>query len=284
MQKSYLKTIIVALLASCIAFVSSAQLRVPENVPIGFYGKVVDQDGRPVVGASVSFDFTVSYMMENRAETTPMTLQTDQNGAFALTGVTGYCIDKLSIQREGYELSEKTTRGYVFGLRDYKPNADNPVILKMWKQAGKESLISSSWRGKIACDGTTNRFDILTGKPSAGGVLEIACTRTPLVLTRTNLNHFDYRDQIVIIGGGIQPTSDEFSYLAPESGYSSMLAIGTKASDPGWPDRTKQEFYIKTADGHYGRLWVSWNASQDSPTRFEWNCSINPSGSRNLER
>jgi len=29
---------------------------------------------------------------------------------------------------------------------------------------------------------------------------------------------------------------------------------------------------------------VDWYAAQNAPNHFEWDCSINPSGSRNLER
>src|SRR5580698_1343256 len=100
-----MKTFVIVIVSCLFPISLKAQLRTPENVPIAFYGKVVDQNSQPVSGAKVTFDFTVSHMMEERAETTPMTLETDQNGVFALTGVTGYCIDKLSIQKDGYELS-----------------------------------------------------------------------------------------------------------------------------------------------------------------------------------
>ncbi|HEY3856823.1 MAG TPA: hypothetical protein VGO67_20760 [Verrucomicrobiae bacterium] len=53
-----------------------AQLRVSENVPVGFYAKVLDQDGNPVTEARVTFDFIMSYMAENRTKTSEVVLQT----------------------------------------------------------------------------------------------------------------------------------------------------------------------------------------------------------------
>jgi hypothetical protein len=280
------KTIILVLIACLIAVASNAQMRAPENVPIGFYGKVLDQAGRPVIGATVTFDLITSHMAENRTETTPMTLHTDHDGRFALTGVTAYGIDRISIREDGYDLSQKASSSYVFGHKvEYKPNPNEPVIFRMWKTAGKEQLAGSAWHGKIACDGTTGRFDLRSGHPSPDGSLEITCTRTPLNFEMTSDRPFTYKLEISIRDGGVQPTEDEFTYKAPERGYSRSITIERKPGNPSWGGGLKQEFYIKTDKGEYGRLSVEWDAGhRPAPTPLKWDCSINPSGSRNLER
>jgi hypothetical protein len=200
--------------------------------------------------------------------------------------VTGYGIDRLSIREDGYELSQKASRGYVFGHKvEYKPNPNDPVIFRMWKMAGKESLVGPAWHGKVACDGTTSRFDLHSGHPSADGGLEITCTRTPLNFEMTSDRPFTYKLEISIRDGGVQPTEDEFTYKAPENGYLPSITIERKPDDPKWGGGLKQEFYIKTAKGEYGRLSVEWDAGhRPAPTPLKWESSINPSGSRNLER
>ena len=276
---------LMALIVCLFAVSGIAQLRTPENVPVSFYGEVVDQEGRPVVGADVTFDLITSHMAEDSTETTPMTLHTDQDGTFALTGVTAYGIDRISVRKAGYYLSLKASRGFVFGHKvEYKPNPNDPVIFKMWKQRGKEPLVGSSWHGKVAGDGTTNRFDMLHGRRSSDGGLEIVCTRTPSVPQPPGNGHFDYKFEIAVVGGSIQPTGDEFTYLAPESDYAPSFTVEQKADAPKWRPDVTQEFYIKTADGHYGRLFVEWYAWQTPTGHCKWDCSINPSGSRNLER
>jgi hypothetical protein len=286
MKNYLLKVTILALTIGLTAVALDAQRRTSENVPVGFYGKVIDQDGHAVAGAKVSLDFIVSHMDEDRTETRPLTMQTDQSGHFELTGVIGYGVDKIQIQKEGYQLSQKTLRSYVFGHKtDYKPNYDSPVIFRMWKEGGKEQLVGSAWHGKVACDGTTNHFDLLHGSRSDNGNLEIVCTRTPLNYERTNGPSFSYKFEITLIGGSVQTTGDEFTYLAPDAGYLPSVTIERKPGDPQWRAGVDQEFYIKTADGHYGRISVTWDAGhRPSPTVLKWDCSINPSGSRNLER
>jgi len=288
MNNNYLKATIFAIILGLTTVVSDAQLRTQENVPVGFYGKVVDQDGRAVAGANVSLDFIVSHMDEDRTETKPFTMQTDQDGKFELTGVIGYGIDKFVIQKDGYQLSKKTLRSYVFGHKTgYKPNHDSPVIFRMWKEAGKEQLVGSSWHGKVACNGTTNRFDLFHGRRSADGSLEIVCTRVPLNLPPANTAPFTWNVQITVVGGAIQPTNDEFTYLAPETGYLPLLTYGQQANDPKWDRQMPmpKDYYIKTSDGHYGHLSLEWDrAFWQSPMIVKWDCSVNPSGSRNLER
>jgi hypothetical protein len=210
-------------------------------------------------------------------------VQTDSDGNFALTGITGYAIDKISILKKGYELSPKAQRSFVFGLKaDYKPNPGSPVIFKMWKMVGKEPLVGGAWQGKVFCDSRTNRFSLVSGSPAD---LEIACTRTPLNYERTNGPSFTYKFVISVIGGGVQPTADEFTHLAPNGGYSPSVTIERKPGDPGWRAGVDQEFYVKTAEGHYGRISVTWDAGhRPQPTVLLWDSSINPSGSRNLER
>lgn len=286
MKIFYSKTPIAALIICIIALQSNAQLKAPENVAIGFYGKVVDQKKQPVKDATVTFDFIVSHMDEDRTETKPMILQTDGNGEFAVTGVIGYGIDKLQISKEGYELSQMTLRSYVFGHKvEYKPNPNDPMVFRMWKLVGKERLVGAAWHGKVACDGRTNGFDLYNGHPGVSGNLEITCTRTPLNFEMTSQRPFSYKLEISLRGGSIQPTGDEFTYEAPDAGYLPNITIERKPDDPKWGGGLKQEFYIKTSRGEYGRISVEWDAGhRPSPTPLKWECSINPSGSRDLER
>ncbi len=279
------RSFITALTVCLLPISMLAQLRSPENVPIAFYGKIVDQSGQPVKGAKVSALVVNAHFERYDTETQPVALESDQNGNFTITGYTAYGIDKISIQKDGYQLSPKAVINYGFGPNsNYAGSTTNPVVFRMWKQAGKERLVGSSWHGKVACNGTTNHFDLRTGRPDAKGDLEILCSKTPLTVPPPGNAHFDYKFEVVVVGGEISPTKDEFTYLAPENAYSPSFTIAQKADDPKWQGSVKQEFYIKTSNGHHGRLSVEWYAWQTPPTILEWDCTLNPSGSRNLER
>jgi len=214
-----------------------------------------------------------------------MTLESDKSGNFSVTNIFGNSIEFASMEKEGYKLSPKQVKSsYLYYPTVVRIEPDKPEIFHMWKKAGEESLISSAWHGKLICDGTLRTYDLLSGKPTKEGILQITCTRKPLDLVPREHKPYDYELKISVIGGGIQKTDDEFTYLAPEGGYLQSLTLGAKAGDPKWIGNVKQEFYIKTSEGHYGRLSVDWYAEFTSPTHLEWDCTINPSGSRNLER
>jgi hypothetical protein len=111
------------------------------------------------------------------------------------------------------------------------------------------------------------------------------CIRDPLNYEPTNREPYTYKFEITFIGGGVQATEDEFSYRAPADGYLPKATIERKPGDAKWRAGIDQEFYFKTSDGNYGRISVVWGAGhRPAPTILEWECSINPSGSRNLER
>lgn len=255
-----------------------------QNTPLRFYGMVIDQDGKPV--AKVKIKVSVRHWglqgmaMEDMAKEIAIETKTAVDGRFYLHGATGDVFYINDVQKDGYKLSSHVQHGYgVVG-----GSLANPIIFRMWKFAGKEPLVASAWQGKVGCDGETNRFGLLHGDENTNGDLEIVCWKHPLTVPAPGNAHFDYRFEIAVHGGGIQPTTDEFTYHAPENGYSPAFTVSQRASDPGWQGGIKQEFYIKVQSGQYGRLYVEWYASQTPPTILRWDCSLNPSGSRHLER
>ena len=127
------------------------------NVPIDFYGKVVDQNGAPVAGVEVKaairlmkepipgmigdgFDYLVA--------------STASDGTFSFLNRTGefFGIDK--IQKEGYLVSatvhEKTYYYYYASdEKKYRPNPSVPEVFKIWKQMGAEKLIEKNLKYKL---------------------------------------------------------------------------------------------------------------------------------------
>src|SRR6202012_5796479 len=80
---------------------------IEENIAQNFYGKIVDQNGRPVVGATV----TASAIREaHRNE--PIKFETDQQGLFNIEGLRGRSIN-INPTKPGYEIS-----GHGLGLRN----------------------------------------------------------------------------------------------------------------------------------------------------------------------
>jgi hypothetical protein len=293
-MNDYLSFIVISILVllgnvhSTMLFAQTEDPHKTGNVPITFYGKVIDQNNQPVPDVRVEVRILEGYEKspgEYKQKVDNTSLVTDVGGQFVLDNVNGSYIEFNSIAKDGYQLSPRQTKAnYLYYPSKFHPDVNNPVVFKMWKQTGAEPLAHSAWQGNVTPDGTLMAFDLLDGKKAKDGNLQITCTRVPLDILPREHKRYDYSFRIDVLGGGVLPTEDEFTYLAPEGGYVPSITIGAKADDPKWIGNVKQEFYIRTADGHYGRLSVDWYADLTSPTHFEWDCSINPSGSRNLER
>lgn len=267
----------------------------PDNVPINFSGRVVDDVGLPLEGAEVVIEFVAGEarimpgfpnLPVAGTRTDQVILQTDKDGTFTIKNRYGHGFQIKAINKEGYRLSQKIVRSYAYTQTTlpFHEDPNKPVVFKMWRLRGKQPLIQSSWDHKVFCDGRTNCFEMLTGRENTNGSLEIMCQRSPVDRIPREGKKFDYEFEVSVKGGNIQPTDDEFTYLAPETGYSPAFVETKKAGEAGWRGRLTQEFYFRTSEGNYGTLTINWFASQANPTHLDWNCCINPSGSRNLER
>jgi hypothetical protein len=288
MKNIHPKTIVLMLIVCLTAVLSNAQLRNPVNILLNFYGRVFDQEGRPVVGATVKLEAQADYFEENRSEQKQFTLQTDQNGDFKLIGGYGAIVTILSIEKDGFELSKKTERHYSYTVpADFHPDANNPVVFKMWKQAGKETLVEKSKIYKIVPNGQPFTIDLLKHEEKPGisppGDIVVRINRPGELAPGRK---FDWSYSIEAIDGGIIRTNSDFLYHAPEIGYEPKYEFSAPATNAHWFGWTRDQFYIKSRGGQvYGSLEVEVNSDHNGGyASFRIDSTLNPSGSHNLER
>lgn len=111
-----MKTLPFAMLTLASAFSLIAQTEDPHktgNVPITFYGKVVDQSNQPVAGVKVEVGILVGYLkspQEYDQKLDAASLVTDAAGHFVLEDVKGSSIQFNSITKDGYKLSPKQVK------------------------------------------------------------------------------------------------------------------------------------------------------------------------------
>jgi hypothetical protein len=243
---------------------------------LDIYGKVVDQYGNPVAGARVrgGIGFNVSFVKSGGEY---RYTETDFDGRFQFLGIHGVGIG-IWPQKEGYfyNLKQPSQRP-----DNYQPDPNNPVVFKMWKLRGAEPLVSSSIDAKIPHDGTSVNFDMATGKESADGNLRISLVRSPSEVRRSG-HTFDWALKIEMLQGGLVAENDAYPYWAPDSGYMSTFEISMSSNNPTWFSKLAQSFYIKNAQGQYGRMQAIVYSAL-TPARAKIDFTVNPSGSQNLE-
>ena len=262
------------------------------NVPIDFYGKVVDQNGAPVAGVEVKaairlmkepipgmigdgFDYLVA--------------STASDGTFSFLNRTGefFGIDK--IQKEGYLVSatvhEKTYYYYYASdEKKYRPNPSVPEVFKIWKQMGAEKLIEKNLKYKLTTEGRSYGLDLLNGaQAKADAIADIRVSMTAPSVIKPHVK-YDWNFVLEAAEGGLIETSDDYMYLAPLDGYVSRIQVSFNASDANWSDNFRKRFYVMSRNGSvYARIEILVGVALNGRGYLHIESASNPNSSRNLE-
>ena len=155
------------------------------NVPVAFWGKVVDQDNAPLAGARVrasirSWHVVASPMGDATFDAKEVISGSD--GQFMIDGGQGDSLTIEALEKEGYEPEPKTLRGFGYTTSDkFTPDPSSPVVLRMWKADRKAHLVSGSKRCSMVPDGRVYTLDLMRGtlteSPTGEGDLRVAIKR-----------------------------------------------------------------------------------------------------------
>lgn len=260
-----------------------------KNSPISLFGKVIDQDEKPVSGAKVSSTIRQWYVkspvpLTYGAHFIPVETESDSNGRFEITGKSGDGFG-VGIIKDGYQLSPKAPRGFGPTAGSF----ETPIIFKMWKAGDSAKLVSQDTDTRIPYDGTPVVFDLLTGQKNTGdsgvGDLRVILTRNPLNISSGSKIGFEWHAKIEALGGGLIESNDDFMYVAPEAGYQPRIQIDMPANATNWMSSYSVSFFAKTRGGNvYSRVKFVFRVDSPKPqTGFTISSSANSSGSRNLQ-
>jgi hypothetical protein len=269
------------------------ELAQKSNVPIEFFGLVVDQDGRPIPGVKVTMSIRTT------KEPMPGVLNdvfeqsvviSDMQGRFALTNAKGALLSVTALEKDGYEASAKSlNRAHYWYWIDpsavFHPDAAKPEVFHMWRKAGAERLIRKGISPGLRTDGAPTTLDLLNGTTTdSGGDLRVTLVRNPQQI-RWGQTHYEWAVTIEALDGGIIESSDEQMYRAPADGYQPKVVVHMPADDQRWTDQENVTIYLKLRGGkYYGRASVDFMVGSDRQvTPFNIVSFINPSGGQNLE-
>jgi len=259
------------------------------NVPIDFYGRVVDQDGSGIAGATVYYSilgihFIPGANFDSDFKKTGK-ITTREGGAFFIGGVTATSLSIFKIDKVGYRQPKhlRGEFGYAGTPDPHHPDSKEPVRFTMFREDEIVDLIHYDRRIKFAWDGLPKRFDIMTGRPSPTGIVEIIPKRARF--SEGNIYDFDWSMQISIVGGGIIYSPNQNGSVAPEGGYSSSVTFGNGDHDLRLHNSNDVTLYARLPAGNFARLELTiYPSHRDTSFGAVLQGFINPKiGSRVLE-
>lgn len=250
------------------------------RTPIDFYGRVVDEGNNAVAGASVHFIWNdLSEKGTSEADT-----RSDESGLFSLTGKKGKAMT-VYVSKDGYY--EYVPSGLAFNYagenQNFVPDAGNPVVFRLRKRGEGADLIHYDRSFQLPKDGAPVLIDLPTGKVTTSSQNAIQVEAWIYDSEKIDRWKYNWKCRVSVPGGGLQIYDEQFPFLAPEENYFPEEVIDmTVTNNPSWSDRARRNYYIRTADGKFGRMLFTMIPGGDH--FCELNLYFNPSGSRNLEQ
>jgi len=255
------------------------------NLPIEFYGQVIDQDSNSVSGVKIDVAISQTYMESptNLAfipKTFHVKKETGTDGRFEIDNEKGESVNIESIQKIGYE-AEPGQRSYgtVGG------SFTSPVIFKMWSTNIHEQLITGGKSFQIVPDGRPYFINLTddTISESGTGDLKVWIQYTNQVV-RGQL--YDWSAGIEVINGWLlEEHIGTAMYEAPTDGYVPSFQLQGQIKGGQRGDIGERQFYLKLKNGQeYGQMSIGLYApfNDQTPGLIRLQYALNPSGSRIL--
>jgi hypothetical protein len=86
--------------------------------------------------------------------------------------------------------------------------------------------------------------------------------------------------RLTVPSGGLVEFTNQFNFVAPDSGYQQSIEIDMNKDQAGWSDTINKSYFVKLPNG-YLRMGIHMRAKTPLYTSLEY--FYNPTGSQNLE-
>lgn len=250
------------------------------KTPIRFYGKVIDEQSRPIPAADVHFQWTNL----SAKGTEEIDARTDEQGLFSLNDVQGKRL-LVRITKPGYYSSGGRNRlsfefASPFEEIYHQPKADTPILFHLRRRGPPADLLIRSAEIMLPGDGTPTGVQLETGNAASNGELQVQAWKPwpPKPMSPP----YDWKVVFTLHGGGFTEAPDELAFEAPENGYNEQYTVDMPADlGTGWKVSTERTLYFSFGEPKkYGRIVFRTDAN----SRYIFlDYFINRSGSRQLE-
>ena len=255
------------------------------DLPVALYGRVVDQDTKPLPDVAVNVAIIDEYATRSggmTGRTERVQIQTGADGRFEVSGFRGNRVAVEGLTKDGYEPELQQHYGFV---PPRGTTFDSPAVLRLWSTNFHEPLIEGEKSFVVIPDGRHYAIDLVKGTidESEQGDLVLWIKR-PEIVKRPK--RYEWASEVGVPAGGLLENENRAMFVAPELGYTNAFAHREEAGVNGWGDGFERKlFYLKLRKAQmYGRMSLDLYAYYDEkrPALIRISYAINPSGSRLL--
>jgi hypothetical protein len=261
---------------------------------IELYGKIVDQHGNPVAGATVKLS-PVDRPFGDQSNS-KMALVSDAAGEFSVKGKQGFAMG-VSASKDGYMTLPPLDGPSSSAMLSYGgegktgkrySNPATPLVLTLHEIGPVDPIIYVKNKGwKLAMDGTARAIALNSEKGLGKHQIEFRFKSDWIKLPKNNEMYgkrYDWSLEASIPGGGFLESDSDYKFEAPETGYQETIKIEYSSTMPEgqWKRSEHRRYFVKFSDGSYGRIRFSIDGSSNStPLDMTSWLNLKP-GSRNL--
>ena len=225
------------------------------QTPFQFYGIVLDQDGKPVVGAQVE-----AAVLNNFKEGgTPVSATSDAAGKFSIQSH-GASLH-VNVAKSGYYqvdrggIRKPSSQGFDFGVDQgrgvHRSDPESPDVFNLRKAGNPVPLERLAATSKVTRDGSPVAVRL---SKTSNVALQIRCWTVEDGKTPTD--PYNWRCEMIVEGGSMQEVADEDSFSAPEGGYapSAVIDMPKSLGDKDWHSRATRNYWLRFPDNTFARI------------------------------
>ena len=250
------------------------------SAPISFYGRVVDERGDAIEGATVKFGVADKPWEQSKYNRT-----SNHDGRFELTGVRGGGL-YVEVSKDGYYQTDESRRLFHYSEGESPGMAEPPekgglAVFKLRKKGHSVPLIVKECSTAVSESGAPVEIDLMTGEttPHGNGDVRVEVFFSPA--TEQDQRGYPWHSRITVREGGLMERKDVLDFTAPVDGYVPSMEL--KPSPELWRSGLDRSYFVRLRSGSFARIAISVRAGEDRAV-FQLRSFVNPNpGERNLE-
>lgn len=254
------------------------------NVPIVFWGKVQDELGAAISGATIRFHIRGSGILNAMGlleeDVSNGKVMSAGNGTFSISPRPGMALTIESITKPGYKLLENQKLNFSYTVTSslHKPDEKKPLIYAMQREDARDEISTWQKKAKLPWNEGDLRIDLSNGELSPTGNLILTPARSGSV------GRFDWSLSIRVDGGELVEAEPNTAPIAPVAGYTSKIDWKFAAADKDFVSGLDTAVYYRIK-GKYGRLQLLVYADVEPDSySLHLDSSANTSGGRTMQK